>query len=68
MSKTTDRYVIIDGKPFQDYNSTTVFTSLDVIFSTNCFNELKELAAEAYDECAGLIMVLDTETNEQVRT
>jgi hypothetical protein len=54
------RYIIIGGNPMSMYNGTTTFTSLRVIGKTNDHNKAQEIADHNYDQCAGLIDIVDT--------
>lgn len=52
-------YTIIGGNPFTMYTGTTTFTGLRVVANTESFDEMEDIVREKYDECGGLILVLD---------
>lgn len=56
------KYIVVGGSPFRGYTNTLSFTSLDVVGKGNTVDEITDIVREKYDECGGLMLVIDTET------
>lgn len=48
------------------YNGTTTFTSLDIKFKTDSLEKAKDQFHKEYEECSGLVLVIDTVTGESI--
>jgi RNA polymerase subunit RPABC4/transcription elongation factor Spt4 len=59
------KYIIIGGQPFKNYNNTTVFTGLKVIDTAETADIAKAIVEDVYNECGGLIIIVDAETGEE---
>lgn len=59
------RYIVVGGKPFRNYNNTTVFTALNVVGKAQTKKEVKKIVDDHFDDCGGLMMVIDSETGEE---
>lgn len=58
------RYVVIGGNPITPYTGTTTFTGLNILHQSDILGECRDAIIEyLYDQCAGLIITLDTHTN-----
>jgi hypothetical protein len=60
------RYTVIGGNYYRSYTGTGTFTGLDIVGKCDTIEELKEILKEKYEECGGLIAVVDTETGELI--
>ncbi len=60
------RYLIIGGNPFQGYTGTTTFTGLRIVAVTDDRGNINRLFRKHYEECSGLLLVIDTETSRAV--
>jgi hypothetical protein len=60
------KYILIGGNPFTSYTGTGSFSSLKVAGSADSAEDIQKLWHEKYDECGGLMMILDRETGEDV--
>lgn len=59
-----NKYILIGGNPFTGYTGTQTFTSLKVVGSSNTEEGIKDLWIDKYDECGGLMLILDAETGK----
>jgi hypothetical protein len=53
------RFILVGGNPFRGYNGTTTFTGLRTIGMTDSKEDLKTMVDDHYDECGGLLLVID---------
>jgi hypothetical protein len=60
------RYHVIGGNPFRMHTGTTTFTSFDILLSSDSLEEANQVVNDKYEECCGLIGVLDAETGSLV--
>ena len=60
------RYIIIGGNPFTDFSGSRTFTGLKIAFSSDDLEECNKKIADLFDECGGLLLLIDTHTNEVV--
>lgn len=60
------RYLIIGGNPFIGYTRTTSITSLNIVGKTNDLEEARRFKKELYDECGGIMILIDTEIGKEV--
>lgn len=58
------KYLVVGGNPFTCYTGTTSFTSLDVVGKANSWKEAADIFNNKYDECSGLLLIIDMETGE----
>ncbi len=62
------KYLIIGGAGyFRNYTGTGVYTSLKVVGRTDQENQIQHIIDEFYEECGGLMMVYDTENDEEYK-
>lgn len=54
------RYIVVGGNPFR--NS---FTGLRIVSSSDSLAEVKETIKLHYDNCGGLLMVVDCQTGQE---
>lgn len=55
------RYVVVGGTPFTGYTGTTSFVSIKPLYFTDDLEEAKAAFEDFYDECAGLLVIIDNE-------
>ena len=65
-NKSVGRYVIIGATPFRGYTNTLTYTSLNVVESTDDKDDVPRLVALQYEECGGLLIVMDRLTGERL--
>lgn len=53
------RFIVVGGNPFTGYTGTTTYTSLKIIGYVDSKEELKKLVEDSYEECGGLMHVID---------
>lgn len=63
-SKKTMKYILVGGNPFRMYTGTLTYTGLDVVAKSDSLEEIKKAFNDRYDDCGGLLMIIDTETGE----
>ncbi len=56
------RFSIIGGNPFRCFNGTQTFTSLRVAAVCDTEEQVKSLVEKWYQECGGLLLVIDLTT------
>jgi hypothetical protein len=59
------KYVIVGGVPYVGYTNTTTFASLKIVGKGNTIEEVKEIVDNHFDECGGLLIIIDMETGEE---
>lgn len=59
------KYIIVGGKPFRNHNSTVIFTGLNVVGKAQTKEEVNQIVNLHFDDCGGLMMVIDAETGEE---
>lgn len=59
-------YVIIAGYPFKNHTGTTTYTFLYIAGKAETLEEAKKLANKEYDQCGGLLLILDLESGKSV--
>jgi hypothetical protein len=55
------RFIVIGGNPFRTYTGTTTYTSLKVVGESETEEGAGQIASEKYEECGGLLLVVDSE-------
>lgn len=60
------RFAIVGGSPFSSYTGTVTFTDLKVHSQYDTLEEVEENINLVMDECAGLVLVLDRESDSFV--
>lgn len=60
------RYILVGGVPFIAYTGTGTFTALRTVDSDDCLTKIKEKISKMYDECGGLMIIIDTHTGKEV--
>ncbi len=55
------KYIVVGGSPFRGYTNTLSFTGLDVVGKGNSVEEIREIVKGKYDECGGLLLIIDAE-------
>lgn len=58
------KYILVGGNPFRGYRGTTTFTSLKVVASCQTKDEARQLWNQHYDDCGGLMIIIDAETGQ----
>lgn len=61
------RYLVIGGNPFVGYTRTQTYTSLRVVGGNETVEGAEALCQQKYEECGGLLLVVDTVTGEEVQ-
>lgn len=56
------KYVLVGGNPFRHS-----FTGLRVVASSNDKMEIRKMWDQHYDDCGGLMIIVDTETGNQLQ-
>lgn len=56
------RYSIIGGNPIRALTGTGTFTALNVVGVVDTEEEVKRVVDEKYEECGGLLLVIDLQT------
>lgn len=56
------RYVVVGGRPYRSYTGTMMHTGLDVLGASDSLEEMEALVKEKFDDCSGLILLIDNET------
>jgi hypothetical protein len=61
----SERYIVIGGNPFTMMTGHTVHTSLFIMDEDDNLEDLRKRFVEnnLYDQAAGLVIILDTQTN-----
>lgn len=59
-----DKYMVIGGNPITVYTGTTTFTGIRVVGANLSAEQANELAKDKYDECSGLLLVVNQNTGE----
>jgi len=60
------RYILIGGNPFVGYTGTETFTGLKIANEASTIEEAKKMWETNYEECGGLMLIVDTETNCEI--
>jgi hypothetical protein len=60
------RYLVVGGNPIKSYTGTVTFSGLSVVGWLNTLEQAREIVTSHYDACAGLLIVIDTDTGEEV--
>ena len=60
------RFILIGGEPYRGYTNTLTYTSLRVVGTTNNEKDMRKLVKEKYEECGGLLIVVDGDTGGEV--
>lgn len=58
------KYLVVGSNPDTDYAGNTLFTSLNVIGANLTKEQADKLAKDKYDDCGGLLIVINQETGE----
>lgn len=58
-------YIIVGGRPFTMYTGTTTYTGLSVVGNAASKEEAKAIVLAQYEECGGLLLVIDSETGKE---
>jgi len=58
------KFLVVGGKPFTGYTGTTTYTGLSVVGTTNTLKQAKKLFQKKWDECGGLLLIIDMTTGE----
>ncbi len=56
------KYCVVGGNPFRCYTGTTSFTGLRVVGTTSSIKTAQKMYNLCYEECGGLLLVIDMET------
>lgn len=59
------RYILVGGNPITVYTGTTTFTSLRVVGSASSKEDIRRMYEEHYEECCGLMTVIDAELGKE---
>lgn len=57
-----NKYIVVGGIPFRGYTGTLSFTGLKVVGGSSSTEEIARIVHDHYDECGGLLLILDAET------
>ncbi len=63
---TKARYILVAGKPFSCYTGTTTFTDLCIVARTDDSRRMAALMNKHFDDAAGLLLWIDTETGRSL--
>lgn len=63
---SSKRYVLIGGNPFRGYTGTQTYTSLRVVDSFETEAEANQGWKQHYEDCGGLMLILDTHTGGEI--
>lgn len=58
------KYILVGGNPFRMYTGTTTFTSLKVVATCQTKDEARQLWNQHYEDCSGLMLIIDAETGQ----
>lgn len=58
------KFSIIGGNPYRGYTGTTTFTALRVVGVCDTRDEVKAIVDQYYEECGGLLIVIDLATGQ----
>lgn len=61
-----DRYIIVGGHPYRSYTGTITFTHLNIVGKTDSKREAEKIVSEKYDDCGGLLVIIDLESGDIV--
>ena len=61
------RYIIIGGKPYTGYTGTMTYTGLRIVAETDHIHKIKKLYENNYDQCGGLLLIIDTVTSKECK-
>lgn len=59
MNTNYKRFILVGANPYRGYTNTLTYTDLKVIGSVDTEIELKKLVEDSYDDCGGLLHVID---------
>ena len=59
------KYCVVGGCPFRSYTGTMSFTGLQVVGTCDTDEELRRVIDDAYQDCGGLVMVIDLEIGKE---
>lgn len=62
--ETMKKYIIVGGKPIMVYTGTGTFTEINVVGTTNSIKEARKIYCDKYDECGGLLLIINAITGE----
>ncbi len=62
----TNKYVLVGGNPIRSYTGTGTFTGLHVVGHAETLEGIKELFTEKYDQCGGLLVMIELATGQEV--
>lgn len=60
------KFSIIGGSPYTGYNGECIIIGFYVVGTAETFEEATELAKRKHDHCAGMIMVIDLASGQEV--
>ena len=61
------KYIVVGGNPFRSYTGTEVCTGLRVVDTADSKEECEMIVRTHYEECGGLMLVVDAETGEPAK-
>jgi hypothetical protein len=59
-------YILIGGSPFRSYTGTTTFTGIYVVWTGTTLKEARKQIKERFDDCGGLLLLIDGKTGKRV--
>jgi len=60
------KYFLIGGIPYRSYTGTGTFVGLKVVGQYDSIEEVETAVKLHYEECGGLLMVLDSTTGQEL--
>lgn len=59
-------FIVIGGNPFRSYTGTGTVTALRIVGTFSTVEKAKQECAAKWDECGGLLIVVDGHTGKEV--